>query len=110
MKKIGPWAFLIGLVLAVLAGFFAAADATIVLVLAVLGIVVGLLNVSDKETVPFLVATIAFMLAASSLNIVFAVLPMMSSMSNVMSLIGVFVAPAAAVVAIKAIYGAAKEK
>ncbi|MFA4946302.1 MAG: hypothetical protein WC607_02040 [Candidatus Micrarchaeia archaeon] len=110
VNKLGPWAFLIGLALAVLAGFFATADTTIVLVLAVLGIIVGFLNVSDKETVPFLVSAIAFMMAASSLNIVFAILPYMESMSNVMSLAGVFIAPAAAIVAIKAIYDISKDK
>ena len=115
ISSIGPWAFILGLVLAILAGFVTSftrgvPDGTIVLVLAVLGIIVGVLNVTDKETVPFLVSTLTFMLAASSLNVVFAVIPYMAKMSEVMTLISVFVAPAGAVVAIKALYGITKER
>ena len=112
MKNIGPWAFVLGIVIALLAGFATTTvDTTLVLVLAVLGIIVGFLNVSDKEVVKFLVSTLAFMIAASSLNVVFAKLPesVGIGLSLAMSYIGVFVAPAAAIVAIKALYDIAKE-
>lgn len=109
VNSIGPWAFILGLVLAILAGFVTMPDQTIVLVLAVLGIIVGILNVSDKEVVPFLVAALTFMLAASSLGIVFSAVGV-TQLNTVMNYIGVFVAPAGAVVAIKALYGITKER
>ncbi len=109
VNSIGPWAFILGLVLAILAGFVTMPDSTIVLVLAVLGIIVGVLNVSDKETVPFLVSALTFMMAASSLGVVFGALGI-SQLNTVMNYIYVFVAPAGAVVAIKALYGITKER
>ena len=111
MKNVGPWAFVLGIVIALLAGFATTGiDTTVVLVLAVLGIIVGFLNVSDKEVIKFLVSTLAFMIAATSLNVVFSKLPSIGTgLSLAMSYIGVFVAPAAAIVAIKALYDIAKE-
>ena len=109
ISSIGPWAFILGLVLAILAGFVTMPDSTIVLVLAVLGIIVGVLNVTDKEAVPFLVSALTFMMAASSLGVVFGAIGI-SQLNTVMNYIGVFVAPAGAVVAIKALYGIAKER
>ncbi len=109
VSSIGPWAFILGLVLAILAGFVTMPDSTIVLVLAVLGIIVGVLNVTDKEVVPFLVSALTFMLAASSLTVVFDAVGI-GQLDNVLSYIGVFVAPASAIVALKALYGITKER
>ncbi|OIO27637.1 hypothetical protein COX86_03370 [Candidatus Micrarchaeota archaeon CG_4_10_14_0_2_um_filter_60_11] len=109
-NSIGPWAFIIGIVIAILAGFMGMQTSLIVLALAVLGLVVGFLNVSEKETMPFLVATIAFMMAASSLVVVFAAVGMAGIETVIMQNIGTFVAPAAAVVAIKALYDITKDR
>jgi len=56
----GAWAFFIGLVLAIGAGVFAPQDPMITLVLGAIGLVIGVVNVSGRETVEFLVAAIAF--------------------------------------------------
>lgn len=101
--EIGKWAFVVGLVLAVLAGLVTSLNVPLtVYVLAVLGIVVGFLNVTEKETVPFLVATIALMLTSTSL----AVLGV-ATLTAIFTNVAVFAAPAALVVAIKAVYSTA---
>ena len=73
-KKIGEYAFLAGIAIAVLAGLvsgvtptaIAAYAAPISMLLVVLGIVVGLLNISEKETTAFLVAAIALVTAGTA--------------------------------------------
>jgi len=52
---LGRWAFLIGVVLAVIFGFFTAGS-WLAWVLVVLGLIVGLVNISDKEVGHFLTA------------------------------------------------------
>jgi LPXTG-motif cell wall-anchored protein len=66
-ETIGKWAFIIGLVLAVLAGLFFQPGWAI-WVLAILGIIVGLLNITVEERRGFLLASIALTLSATPLN------------------------------------------
>jgi len=56
---IGGWSFLIGLVLAVILGAMGRVDGSVSTILIVLGLIVGFLNVSDKETNQFLLAGIS---------------------------------------------------
>jgi hypothetical protein len=65
--KYGSWAFVIGLVISVIAGIFFQPDWAI-WVLAILGVIVGLLNVTAKDTRGFLLAAIAFTLSATALD------------------------------------------
>jgi hypothetical protein len=97
-KKYGPWAFYVALVLAVLLAFVPMDWA--VWLLAVLGLVVGLLNIDEKETVPFLLASIAWMVAGGFLGNLLPGQLLKDFLDNVVT----FVGPAAAVVAIMALY------
>ena len=108
--SIGAWAYLLGLVIAILAAFIVDAGnaSMIAMVLGVLGLVVGLLNVSDKEVMMFLVAGISFLLSASSLGGLGAMLGS-GWMATIFANVSVFVAPAVAVVALKAVYDHSKE-
>ncbi|OIO21636.1 hypothetical protein AUJ17_01660 [Candidatus Micrarchaeota archaeon CG1_02_47_40] len=111
MVAIGPWSYLGGIVLALLAGIFAPANAMIMWVLGLLGLLVGLLNVTDKEVQLFLTAAIAFLLSANSLVSVSAVIPAVGSwMPGVFSYLVFFTAPAAAIVAVKALYSISKDQ
>ncbi|MDI6721588.1 MAG: hypothetical protein QMD85_04305, partial [Candidatus Aenigmarchaeota archaeon] len=69
-ETIGKWVFLASIVIAVIAGAVAGAGQALVVaaVLAVLGLIVGFLNVTEKESTPFLVATIALALLSVSLG------------------------------------------
>ncbi|MFH0870256.1 MAG: hypothetical protein V1866_04335 [archaeon] len=109
--KIGVWAFIIGSILAIVVALISGANAPnwAIIVLAVLGILVGVLNVTATEVQKFLVAAIAFLLSFQSLSNVFSTLAGgWAPVGAFFGLISVFMAPAAAVVAIKALYSLAK--
>ena len=111
-KKIGQWAFILGIIVAVLAAVLAAflADQipayVVTVILVILGLVVGYLNISDKEITQFLVATLA-LLAISGAAVISDVFPTM--VVDMLENIGVFIVPAALVVALKTIYVLCKE-
>ena len=63
-KTLGGWAFLIGVILAIIFGFVQAGP-WLAWTLVVLGIIIGLLNIAEKEVKPFLFAgTILVIVAA----------------------------------------------
>ena len=114
--KIGDMAFLIGVIIALIAGIAAVgiglgneAVGVIGIVLVILGLIVGFLNVKEKETVPFLTAAIALMVTSV---VGWTYLNPLASIGNyiqaILSFIGVFVAPAAVIVALKAVFALAK--
>ena len=116
-KKLGEWAFIIGVLIAIAVGIFSASlvewAGKLSLLLVVLGLAVGILNISESETTPFLVAAAALMLTATSVDtlkpIEVLTMPIGKYLAGIVSQIAVFVAPAAAVVAIKAIKSLAKD-
>ncbi|MFA6035693.1 MAG: hypothetical protein WC759_01930 [Candidatus Micrarchaeia archaeon] len=80
------------------------------LLLGIFGVIVGLLNVADKEVQLFLVASIALLTAAWGLSEVLVSIQVVGGLFNgILSNIKVFVAPAAAVVSLKALYVCSKE-
>ena len=101
VETIGIWSFLIGLAIAVVLGIFGYTATTLLLVL---GLIVGILNITDKEIVPFLVASIALIVVGS----VSVGLP--GWISNILANIVVFVVPAALIASIKAIYALAGDR
>lgn len=112
MEKVGELAFLAVVVIAVLAGLLQASSAWVTVLLVVLGLVVGLLNVSEKETAPFLIAAIALVVAgtASFSSIDSAITGLGSVIDAILNNISTFVAPAAVLVALKAVYTLASKK
>lgn len=109
-EKLGGYAFILGVVIAVIAGIAVGLSmgqswiGWIPFVLFLLGIVVGILNVGDKEVVPFLTAAIALMLtesAGTSLLTIDKVLPPIGLiLQQLVHHVVVFVAPAALIIAI----------
>ncbi|MEM5766129.1 MAG: hypothetical protein QW423_00605 [Candidatus Aenigmatarchaeota archaeon] len=106
--QIGEYTFLAGIVLAILTGLVAFSGGWTAVVLVVLGVIVGLLNITEKDTTPFLVSTIALLLTGSA---GLDKLPMAGTyLASIISNILVFVAPAAAIVALKTIFDMARKK
>jgi len=102
--KIGKWAFIVGLVIAVLAGLFFQPGWAI-WVLAILGVIVGLLNVTAEDTRTFLLASIALTLSATALN----TLPIVgTALSFILPFVVAFVAGATIVIALKELFQAAR--
>jgi ATP synthase protein I len=105
MAKIGKITFIVGLVLALLAGLLIHFE-WIMWVLALLGLIVGFLNVTKEETRSFLLAAIGLMLAATSVQ----VLPLVGDLiTQIMSNLVCFIAPAVLVVALKSLFETAKD-
>lgn len=111
MDKLGEWAFIACVVIAVVAGLASTGNSMVAAALVILGIIVGLLNVSEKETSAFLVAAIALIVAGTvafgAIDNLFAGLG--SMLNSIVGNIATFVAPAAIIVAIKAVWSMAKK-
>lgn len=60
LTTLGHWAFIIGIILAVIAG--STALPYLAIVLFILGLIVGFLNITEKESTAFLVAVIALLM------------------------------------------------
>lgn len=113
-SRVGRYAFIAGVLLAVIVGFYTDMTPTarygVSLVLVLLGLLVGFLNITTEETVPFLVAAIALM--GGNTIIAVAIVPgfLGQMLANMLAYIGIFVAPAALVVALKTIYALAEKR
>jgi len=105
MEKVGRWAFIAGIVLAVLAGLFVVDVTWVAWVLAILGLVVGFLNVSTADPQGFLLPAVALTLSASAVRSLPAV---GFVLTNILANAVAFVAAAMLVVAIRALLVTAK--
>lgn len=110
LHQIAHYVFFVGLMLAIVAGLLESVlratianyPVVIVTTLVLLGFIVGLFNLTTKETIPFLVAAIALMLAGIvNLGIIpYIGLPLRGMLSNIV----VFVVPGAILVGLKTIW------
>lgn len=112
MVKVGSWAFIVGVLLAILIGMWPNALGYVgVSVLILLGIVVGLLNITAKETMPFLVAVIALLLVGNMGGEVLSQISMIGVyLSGILHSIMIFVIPATIIVALKTVYSLAENE
>lgn len=105
MGQVGKWAFIVGIVLAVIASFVSQMS-WIYWVLAVLGLVVGFLNVTAEETRGFLLAAVALILSASSVQGI----PLIGeTVTRIMGNLVAFMSAAVLVVALKSLFESAKD-
>ena len=97
----GQMSFLFGILLAIVAGVFVPNNMTITWILVIFGLIVGILNITTKEMVPFLIASIALIMSAG----IFGALPYIGGVLKAMlDYIVEFVAPAAAFIALVVIF------
>lgn len=114
-KQIGNYSFIIGVIIAVVLGLAApalgAAQIWLASLLVVLGLIVGFLNVTGKETKEFLLVAVALVIvafagsASKTLSEVQIIGPYLNGIFN--SILA-FVVPASVVVALKDIWALAK--
>jgi hypothetical protein len=111
MSKVGFLAFILGFILAIVAGIISAHNGSqytgVLITLIVLGVLIGLLNITAKEMTLFLLATVALIVAGN----VFGPLTLLSLGKYLDSILGdvaALMAPAAVVVAVKALWNASK--
>lgn len=105
LRVIGFLAFAAGLVLSVAGGVLAPDNANIILALVVLGILVGLLNITAREATPLLLAAVALLLVGTvgfdPLNNMVSGLG--TRVNEVVYYFARLMAPAAVIVAVKAL-------
>lgn len=113
LALVGPAAFYIGLLIA-LAAAFIAPFGWLYVGLAVLGVIVGLLNITAKETGPFLFASIAFIVAAigmqSLITATMGIEAIPPELTRLAANITVLVGSGAILIALRAIYEMAKSR
>ncbi|MGV8172013.1 MAG: hypothetical protein ACP5OA_04945 [Candidatus Woesearchaeota archaeon] len=112
IAKIGSWAFIIGVIIALVIGAVSAEStpvATSVLVL--LGLIVGFLNVTGRETTPFLLAAVSLVIVSASGGQIFPDnVGIFKVLQSILKSIITFVMPATIIVALKAIYALAHDE
>jgi len=115
----GSYAFLIGAAIAIIAGLLSGAGQTgalggtevwIPLVLVILGVIVGIMNIKDKEVDKFLIASIALLVLAGTAGGLQVVPTLGDYFVGIVQNIAIFVAPAALIVALKSIKNLAAEQ
>ncbi len=110
MQRIGSWSFIIGVVIAVAAGFIAM-NPLLTTILIILGLAVGLLNITTSEVSPFLLAVVALVIMAGlGANVLGEIAVVGPTLNRVFSALMVFLVPAGIIVALKSIYNVARAK
>jgi hypothetical protein len=113
VSKFGPWAFVLGLIVAVVS----ALTRQVFWMLGILGLIVGLLNISEKELSLYLLASLTFLMSANALSVTLSKLvgfvpfitQWMIYLDPLLANVTLFVAPGAAVVALKALYNVSRD-
>ena len=129
-KTLGAWLFVIGFLVAVIAGLVNALAAVGLLgmsidaglaagAMALIGLIVGLVNVSDKEAINFLIGAIAIGSAAAAMTplanlgagtaVAGATSFVAIFIGNLAIVMGSFIGPAALVVGLKVVYSSARK-
>ena len=105
-STIGSWAFLVGVILAVILGFFDVVSAGWAAVLVILGLIVGLLNITDEEVKPFLTAGAVLVIVSFMGTTVMAAFPVGA---RILTAVNMLFVPATIIVALKSVFGLAKK-
>ena len=113
---IGAWAFFIGVILAIALGLFQkylAANTSNVpyAILVVLGIIIGLVNVGDKDSNMFLLAGVSLVIVSymgSNALIYVSTIPFLGSLNAILTALLVMFVPATIIVALKTVFSIAK--
>lgn len=104
MGQVGRWAFIAGLVIAIIAGL-GFNQPWVAWVLALLGVIVGFLNISGAETQGFLLAAIGLIVAANAVGS----LPFIGGYAtSIIAYLIAFIGAAVVVVALKSLFATAR--
>ena len=101
--QMGRWAFVIGLIISVLLGFVVFSYSSLVLV--ILGLIVGFLNITEKEATSFLIAVIALIVVGvAGLQALSVLGTLYTWIQTVLTSFLVFVSASVVVVALKELF------
>jgi len=110
-NSLGAWAFLIGIVVAVTIGVFSAqvtgqAQEIMLWLLIFLGIIVGLLNITNKESSSFLLVVVSLVIVSYFGRTILMIIPVLGNM--LWALLILFI-PTTIIVALKSVFEMAKD-
>ncbi len=129
MEEISRWAYLLFVIIAVVMGLVvgymawsagywsdpsvADVNGWVLVIMLILGVIIGITSITTTEVTPFLIATIALVVAASAnvwdpLGKIHGLLAFWAT--GILSYIVAFAAPAAVIIAVKAVLTMAKQK
>lgn len=109
---IGAWAFLIGVVLTMVIGFFSSFISSgtyrvILIVLVIIGIIIGLLNIKTKESSKFLFAVLSLVIVGyTGGTIILGIIPKLAEFFNALMILFI---PTTIIVALKMVFEASKD-
>ena len=108
---LGAWAFLVGFVIAVILGIFSTAITgtaydIVLWTLVLFGVIIGLLNVTRKESSKFLIAAFALVIVSYMGMGILTIIP---QIGNILSALLVLFVPATIVVALKSVFEITKD-
>ena len=103
-KGIGGWAFIIGVIIAILVGLLGSVTSWL-WVLVVVGLIVRFLNLSGKESSSFLLAAVSLVIVTVLGD---NVMSSVAVLGRILNAITAMVVPATVIVALKSIYSLAK--
>jgi len=109
------WAFIVGVVAAVVIGIFGATflaewQGALISLLVVAGIIVGFFNISPEETNNYLLAAVSLVIVSSLGGQALAQVDMIGMyLSSIFNALMAFIVPAVIVVGLKAVYYVAKD-
>jgi hypothetical protein len=111
LGTIGLLAFLGGMILAIVGGIWYQNYSSITLALVIMGILVGLLNITGKEVLPLLIAAIALIVVGLTEG--FEPLNQFgggagTKLNEIVGYIAIFITPAAIISAIRAVWAVAR--
>lgn len=113
---LGAFAFLVGVVFAIIIGILQKTVVTSVAntpyaFLMILGIIVGILNTGDRDSITFLIASLSLVIVAGfgqSALIYVAGIPILSSLTSILAALLVMFVPATIIVALKVVFSTTK--
>ena len=113
MELVGPWAFLVGVILAIILGIIGSANDLWLALLVIAGILVGLLNVSKSESQGFLLAGLALVIVAAlgqnALGAFSSVAYIGKMLYGILNALLILFVPATIIVALKSVFALAKD-
>jgi len=105
LNLVGRLAFLVGFVLAIILGAVDKLDSTWTIVLVVIGLLVGLLNITGKESYSFMISGVVLIIASALGLGVMNSIPFVARI--LVALLAIFV-PATIIVAVRNVFNLAK--
>ena len=104
-NMLGSWAFLIGFILAIIFGILGSVNPMLTTILMLIGLIVGLLNVTSSEVSQFLMAgTVLVIVSVFGQEVISNV----SYASNILDALAILFVPATLIVALKHVFSLAR--